>query len=581
MGATNSYNEISAVKPAHDFKFRGKWLVRYEPGEFTYPEILTLLPPLQTRLEPQGLNCEFLNISFSRTVPRSRFFQVGDHLFVKHNGSDMQLSETDPGAFAVQTRLEPLARPIQRGRPAVPAPAERSALEDHGPARSPAFPGRGPAGQRLFGLSPAPGPAGRRPPGAAAADMIGFTLFEDLLPAMRDYLAGLRRQYQGVIAAGGPLLTLAPLAALYHLPQIELAVRGEAELVLPGVLKALNQGDLEALFSHPGVFWQQPGLVVLSAFDRVNRPETFRRLAVDLSFLQPGHMAHGLEMNFSRGCKRGCVFCCRVQGAKFRKLPLEKAEEILAQYERKLEEFALAGGESRAMNINDDDILQDPAYAAAVFALLKKHGWRIHGVQTSPASLLPGGEAANPGVLDLVADKDLYVDGRPLLWLGTDVFLPAAGQAPGQAPAGGGGLSPFAGRIRKARPAPFSLLDQQRRRLDLAGIRRRAGPDHRLSPRFPRFRPAGPRAVHRPLPGQRPGPQAGQGRRTRPGHEDPRGIPRSRPALRLCPCRAPGDGIPQPEPAAEQRKSRGQPRFFRLLEGKGFQGCRAAGVSLS
>lgn len=405
------------------FSFKGKWLVRYERGEFSYPEILTLLPPLQTRLETLGLNCEFLNVSFSRTVPRNRFFQVGDHLFVKHSGSDMQLSETDPGAFAVQARLEPLARPIRgvellfprrQGDPrwkTMGLPAAQlllaSALQANGFSADP---------QPLDLPAAAPRPAG--------ADMTGITLFEDLLPDLRAYLAGLRRQYQGVIAAGGPLLTLAPLAALYHLPQIELAVRGEAELVLPGVLKALNQGDLEALLSLPGVFWQQPGLVVLSAFDRVNRPETFRRLAVDLSFLRPGHMAHGLEMNFSRGCKRGCVFCCRVQGAKFRKLPLEKAEEILAQYERKLEEFALAGGESRALNINDDDILQDPAYAAAVFALIKKRGWRIHGVQTSPASLLQGGDAADPAVLDLVADRDLYVNGRPLLWLGTDVFLP-------------------------------------------------------------------------------------------------------------------------------------------------------------
>jgi hypothetical protein len=407
-----------------DFAFKGKWLVRYEPGEFTYPEILTLLPPLQTRLEQQGLNADFLNISFSRTVPRSRFFQVGDHLFVKHNGSDMQPSETDPGAFAVQTNLEALARPIQRVDLLFPRLQSDPRWKTMGLPAAQLFLA---SALQASGFSACPRPldlpAADLPPGAAAADMIGFTLFEDLLPAMRDFLAGLRRQYQGIIAAGGPLLTLAPLAALYHLPQIELAVRGEAELVLPGVLKALNQGDVEALFSQPGIFWQRPGLVVLSAFDRVNRPETFKRLAVDLSFLQPGQMTHGLEMNFSRGCKRGCVFCCRVQGAKFRKLPLEKTEEILTQYEGKLEEFSLAGGESRVLNINDDDILQDPAYAAAIFALIKKHGWRIHGVQTSPASLLQGGDAANPGTLDQVADRDLYVDGRPLLWLGTDVFL--------------------------------------------------------------------------------------------------------------------------------------------------------------
>ncbi len=42
-------------------------------------------------------------------------------------------------------------------------------------------------------------------------------------------------------------------------------------------------------------------------------------------------------MNFSRGCRRGCVFCCRAQGAKFRKLPLEKAEELLKEYRKKVD----------------------------------------------------------------------------------------------------------------------------------------------------------------------------------------------------------------------------------------------------
>jgi len=76
------------------------------------------------------------------------------------------------------------------------------------------------------------------------------------------------------------------------------------------------------------------------------------------------------------------------------------------------------------VNINDDDILQDPAYAAAIFALIGKYGFRIHGIQTSPASLLESDGRPKASVLDLVADPGLYSDHRPLLWLGSDVFLP-------------------------------------------------------------------------------------------------------------------------------------------------------------
>ena len=78
---------------------------------------------------------------------------------------------------------------------------------------------------------------------------------------------------------------------------------------------------------------------------------------------------------------------------------------------------------AHTININDDDILQDPAYAAAIFALIKKHGFRIHGIQTSPASLLESDGRVKTVVLDLAVDRDLYVDGRPLVWLGTDAFL--------------------------------------------------------------------------------------------------------------------------------------------------------------
>ena len=316
--------------------------------------------------------------------------------------------------------------------------------------------------------------------------------------------------YKGYLAAGGPFPTLAPLAAVYHLPQVNLFVRGEAEIALPLILDALNRGDADALFKAKGLFWQRPGLIVISDFDKVNRPKTFTRFAVDFAFLRPEQLQHGLEMNFSRGCGRGCVFCCRVQGRTLRRLPLAKAEELLKQYRDKVDHFSdirkgvplerpvcisaraisdrpgrpgnfvcrqiisaeaddlccgspLPKGESPAcipVNINDDDILQDPAYAAAIFALIKKHGFRIHGIQTSPASLLESDGRVKTVVLDLAADRDLYVAGRPLVWLGTDAFLQDRAKRLGKRLPGPRKFHRPAGRIRKTRPAPFSLLDR-------------------------------------------------------------------------------------------------------------------------
>jgi hypothetical protein len=409
-----------------DFQFRNKWLIRYEPAEFHYLEILTLLPALQTRLEQLKLNYKFLNVNFSRTIPRSRFFPVGDYLFIRHNGSDGQLRETDPGGFAVQTALAALVRPIRSVNLLFPRLDSDPRWKTMGlPAAQLFLASALQAGGFQAAAMPLILPGASPLPGALASDMAGFTIFEDLLPCLRPFLARFQAVFNGWMAAGGPFPTLAPLAALYHLPQVNLFVRGEAEMELPGILDALNRGDAEALFKRKGFFWQQPGLIVMSDFDRLNRPEAFGNFQVNFAFLRPEHLLHGLEMNFSRGCGRGCLFCCRAQGNKFRKLPLDKAEDILQKYGKKIAEFKLSGDPVRTVNINDDDILQNREYAAAIFSLLKKNGFRIHGIQTSPASLFQGGELVNAGVLDLIADPGLYSDGRPLLWLGTDVFLRA------------------------------------------------------------------------------------------------------------------------------------------------------------
>jgi hypothetical protein len=412
------------IKPALEFAFRGKWLIRYEPGEFSYSDILTLLPPLQSSLERMALNYKFLNVTFNRNIRRSLFFLVGDHLFIRHNGSDGQLAETNPGAFAVQTALEPLRRPIHSVNLLFPHLESDPRWKTIGLPAGQLFLA---SGLRASGFEtttmPLILPAVIPPFGTFEDDLAAFTIFEDLLPALRPFLSHFQAVYGGWLAAGGPFPTLAPLAAIYHLPQINLFVRGEAELALPDILKALNLGNIEALFSQAGVFWQQLGLIVLSDFDRINRPETFKHFQMDLSFIKPEHLTQGLEMNFSRGCKHGCVFCCRVQGKKYRKFPLEKAEELLNQYDRKITEFTVNSESARSININDDDILQDPEYAAAIFALLKKYGFRIIGIQTSTVSLIKSVESINSSVLDLAADPELFVDNRPLLWLGSDTFL--------------------------------------------------------------------------------------------------------------------------------------------------------------
>ncbi|HSQ35357.1 MAG TPA: hypothetical protein VLQ89_05120, partial [Candidatus Binatia bacterium] len=424
MGSAITIDHILKPKPAQQFQFLGKWLVGYDPAEFAYPAILSLLATLQDRLQSQKLVYKYVHLQLGRSVVRNRYFLFADRLFIAHNGVDQRLLKTDPGAFVVRSALAPLARPVRSVSLLFPRLDSDPRWKTMGLPAAQLFLASGlqTAGFQVT-ASALSLPDENRPSEALKADMTGFTLFEDLLPALRPFLADFKAAYDGILAAGGPFPTLAPLAALQHLPQINLFIRGEAEIGLPFILDALNRGDIDALFRVKGFFWQQPGVIVISDLDRVMRPETFRRFTVDLGFLRPEHVQDGLEMNFSRGCNRGCLFCCRVQGRTLRKLPLDKAEEMLKAYDARLSRFQPNGSAARTVNINDDDILQDPAYAAAIFALLKKYDFRIHGIQTAPASLLDADGRAKGAVLYMIKARDLYVEDRPLLWLGSDVFL--------------------------------------------------------------------------------------------------------------------------------------------------------------
>lgn len=385
--------------------------------------MLLALAKIQEYFEEKAIKFKSINIIFKKGGDKNQYFKENDAIYLILHDIDGQYQEISQKSEE-KAEFKALSKPIRTISLLFPK------VENDLRWRTMGLP----AGQMFlasalnangYKASPMPLviPGENRPAGALSFDMAGITLFEDLLPLLGPFLADFRASYDGIIAVGGPFPTLAPDAAAFHLPQADLIVRGEAELALPGILQALNQGDEKAFFAHEGVLWRRPGMIAMAGFDRVNRPERLGTVPVSLDFLEKGHLEHGLEMNFSRGCRRGCVFCCRAQGARFRKLPLEKADGLLSAYGRKAAEFGMAD-RAGTVNVNDDDILQDPEYAVGIFALFKRRGMRLYGIQTSTAALVGSDGAPNHRMLDLVADQSLYVNGDPLLWLGTDAFLP-------------------------------------------------------------------------------------------------------------------------------------------------------------
>lgn len=276
----------------------------------------------------------------------------------------------------------------------------------------------------------------------ASADLVGLTLFEDLFKETKELLLGLSQEsFHGLLAAGGPMITLNPLQSTYHLPELNLLVRGEAEFILPQLLHAIKTKDINTLLKLKGFLFQIPGTVIISDLGHINRPDDFSGFRFNLDFLEKKHLEGGLEINLSRGCGRSCVFCSHVQGRAVRKLDVEAFNGLLRAFSEKLDEMEIETPHARTVNINDDDILQDPEYAGTVFRAARENGFKLWGIQTSVNSFFDVGCHPNPSytdhtvdkdLIEMIADKNLYVDNNPLVWIGTDAFLKARGKRLGK-----------------------------------------------------------------------------------------------------------------------------------------------------
>ncbi len=404
---------------AIDHLLTGKWLVVYDPASFTVPKILEFLANNPLEYQAQADEKEFYEV----IVPGGNPVQPADFKQQPVNIQDILLCVPYLLSDKRWQTINLTSSSIFLG----------SALTNQGFNVT--------VDKLQLPSSPIQETKNHE---ATTPGLIGFTLFEDLLPAFKDYLEQEPGFAQGtglprpVLAAGGPLVTLNPLEAAYFLPRINLFVRGEAEQVLPGILETIHQGDWTQLFRFQGVLFQVPGMMVISELGQINRPVNFTGFDFNLGFLSREHLENGLEINFSRGCRRSCLFCSKVQGREFRKLPLDKIENLLMQFSAALEKNGYTGEKAklaRSININDDDIFQDPDYAREVLTFIEKHQFKCWGIQASVSSFFTARNSPDirRELLDILANPGLFMEQRCLTWLGTDTFLESRGKRLGKA----------------------------------------------------------------------------------------------------------------------------------------------------
>ncbi len=402
----------------------GRWEVTYDPAAFSFRQALQLLDDAAGPAVATGNRDGGFRVRIAQGAQETRYFRRGATLHVllsplaaapwrefrfPAGDLDAALWPMPPGPV---TLLSPRRRGDPRWRTIGLPPA---ALYLGSALRA--------AGWPVTALSwEIDGPAFA---GDVRAAVRGVSVYEDQMPMLASRLESMRPGFAGLIAAGGPFVTLAPLAAAWHLPGVNLFVNGEAERVFPRLLAALFANDRRALRKLGGFLFQRPGLIWAGAYGSRNRMDDFRGFAFQTDFLLRDQLGDGLEMSFTRGCRRACLFCSHVHGRRLRRLPLPLAGALLDDYRRLLDAEGLEGAAPRSVNVNDDDILQDAGYAARVFRLIRSRGMRIWGVQTSPISFVDPARGWSSRMLELVSDPGLYVGDQPLLWLGSDVFHPA------------------------------------------------------------------------------------------------------------------------------------------------------------
>jgi hypothetical protein len=423
--------------------FKGKWFVRYKPDQFEYRDILAALADIHEGLAENQKEAAYKWIVFDKHVNKEGFsIEIG-------NGYD-GMRNTHPDSMNIKPKIGDIKN-VLLGHPALMNDKRwetihftsaglflGSALRNAGfnvsfrklimPVTSLNEVFRGENGD---------------------IDLLGLTLFEDVYKETREFLDRLPGVgFSGLLAAGGPMITLNPLQSAWNLPEVNLFVRGEAEFALPLLLNAMNANDPKALAAAKGFLFQIPGVIIISDLDHINRPGDFSGFRFHLDFLVEGSLEHGLEINLSRGCGRGCIFCSHVQGRTVRQLPAETFENLLEVFRGAraprhgvpIKSFfkspplasKKADSYSETININDDDILQDMAYAERIFQLIKEHHYKLWGVQTSVNSFFRADHTIDYKIFDTLADGSLYVDNNPVVWVGTDAFLKERGKKLGK-----------------------------------------------------------------------------------------------------------------------------------------------------
>jgi radical SAM superfamily enzyme YgiQ (UPF0313 family) len=162
------------------------------------------------------------------------------------------------------------------------------------------------------------------------AELVGISTITSTAPRAYE-IADLVRRAGIPVVIGGPHATFLPDEAIEH---ADFVVRGEGELALPALVRALEQGsDRRALAEVPGLTWRRRDAAI--AHNPPADPVDVAELpAPDWSLVRAGVRPDGrvgngpIPMQTSRGCPYNCTFCS-VTSVFGRKMRYEPASSVV------------------------------------------------------------------------------------------------------------------------------------------------------------------------------------------------------------------------------------------------------------
>jgi radical SAM superfamily enzyme YgiQ (UPF0313 family) len=188
-------------------------------------------------------------------------------------------------------------------------------------------------------------------------DLIGLNAVTPLIADTIECIKLIRREFEGLLLAGGHHVTALPELTLQRIPELNGVIQGEGERVLPRVANGENP------LSIPGVWWRNDGEVTGSPPEQIVELDALPIPDYDLLdmpfYLQPGrHAIRGQQLRVAsiitaRGCTQKCDFCTEsmTYGSGVR---MHSAEYVLRWIEHLVAKYPVEG-----LYFLDNDFLID------------------------------------------------------------------------------------------------------------------------------------------------------------------------------------------------------------------------------